>query len=259
MVSDEREWQIEELIHRRTDLSTFVIHWTRDFDSNAARGNLISILKDGKIAARTPMGAAVRKLEEQPEGGDREGALASQRVVCFTEAPLEQAWSFVCSIYGRQVQLRPYGLAFTKRRARRLGINPVWYVDATKGRTWELMGGVWSLVDQAIQRGLHAFPEDPIARIAPFVEIMGKWDRGPGDRKEFWWEREWRHRGDLEFKLQEIAVILCPKDDMRALKGLAGPSPPEEGRRVPLVDPRWGLEHIIAALAGVPEEDRRSV
>lgn len=256
MMSDEREWQIEELIHRRTDLSTFVIHWTRDFDSDPARENLISMLKDGKIAARTPMGAAVRKLEEQPDGHDRQKALDSQKVVCFTEAPLEQAWSFISNIYGRQVQLRPYGLAFTKRRARRLGINPVWYVDATKGRTWELMHDVWSLVDHAIQPGLCAFRQDPIARIAPFVEIMGTWE---DKRKEFWWEREWRHRGDLRFKLKEIAVILCPEYDMDAFRTPATPSPSEDGRQVPLIDPRWGLEHIIAALAGVPEEDRHSV
>ena len=126
MTSGERQWEIEELIHRRTDLSTFVIHWTREFESTPARTNLLSILMSRRITAKNPMGAAVKKLEKQPTGQNRETALDSQKVVCFTEAPLEQAWSFVSYIHGRDAQFEPYGLAFTKRRARRLGVNPVW-------------------------------------------------------------------------------------------------------------------------------------
>ena len=255
MPSDQRQWEIEELIHRRTDLSTFVIHWTRDFDSEPARGNLLSILSSRKILARNPMGAAVKELEKQRDDADCQMALDTQRVVCFTEAPLEQAWSFVSYIHGRQVQLQPYGLAFTKRTARRLGINPVWYVDMTPGHDW-LINHVFSLVDTAIQSGLSTFHQQSIAQIAPFVEGMGTWEEG---RKEFWWEREWRHRGDLQFKQEEIAVILCPEYDMEAFQGLAGSSPSQGGRQVPLIDPRWGLEHIIANLAGVPERDRHSV
>jgi hypothetical protein len=255
MVGDERQWEIEELIHRRTDLSTFVIHWTRDFESAPARENLLAILNDGRILARNPMGAAVKKLEKQPGGEDRERALESQKVVCFTEAPLEQAWSFVSYIHGREAQFKPYGLAFTKRTARRLGINPVWYVDMTPGHDW-LMKHVESLVERAIQPENSTFGEDPIAQMAPFIEGMGTWD---GRRKEFWWEREWRHKGHLGFRLREIAVILCPEHDMEAFQGLAGPSPSQDHRQVPLLDPRWGLEHIIAALAGVPNEDRKSV
>jgi hypothetical protein len=252
---DDHQWQIEDLIHRRTDLSTFVIHWTRDFESRAARENLISMLQERRIVACNPMGAAARRLEQEPDGPGREAALDSQKVVCFTEAPLEQAWSFVVPVFGRQTQLEPYGLAFTKRRARLLGINPVWYVDMTPGHTW-LMNDIETLVERAIRSALSSFDKDPIARIAPFVEGMGTWG---SSRKEFWWEREWRCTGDLKFRLQHVAVILCPENDMGDFRKVAGSAPPEAGRRVPLVDPRWGLEQIIAALADVPEDDRRSV
>ena len=255
MASDQRQWEIEELLHRRTDLSTFVIHWTRDFDSEPARENLLSILSSRKILARNPMGAAVKELEKERQDADCQMALDTQRVVCFTEAPLEQAWSFVSYIHGRQVQLRPYGLAFTKRTARRLGINPVWYVDMTPGHDW-LMNHVESLVKRGIRSGLSTFHDDPIAHIAPFIEGMGTWD---DRRKEFWWEREWRHRGDLSFRLEQVAVILCPDHDMVSFEDVAEPSRAESARRVPLIDPRWGLEHIIASLAGVPNEDRQSV
>ena len=95
--------------------------------------------------------------------------------------------------------------------------------------------------------------------IAPFVEGMGTWSDDPRDRKEFWWERESRHTGDLTFSLGETAVIFCPQEDMAAFEEIASPSPGDLARPVPLIDPRWGLEHIIATLAGVPEDDRHSV
>ncbi len=99
------EWEIEELLRRRTDLSTFVIHWTRQGNGKAALENLQSILANQTLLARTPMGAAVIQLEKVLRQGklrpkDHQTALKSQRVVCFTEAPLEQAWSFVCPIKG---------------------------------------------------------------------------------------------------------------------------------------------------------------
>ncbi len=198
----ERIWEIEELLHRRSDLSTFVIHWTRQYEGVAARDNLVSVLKSRTIEARNPMGAGVQTLRKLEAAGTLSGdslkdALDSQRVVCFTEAPLEQAWSFICNISGRQNQLEPLGLAFRKEDARRMGINPVWYVDMTPGRYW-LTHYVENLVRRAADQG-KAFADDPISKIAPFIEGMGTW---PGlGRKEFWWEREWRHLGDLSFSL----------------------------------------------------------
>lgn len=58
--------KIEDLLHRRTDLSTFLVHLTRDGDASA-RDNLISILEAGLIEARTPLGPA-RHLEEHLSG-----------------------------------------------------------------------------------------------------------------------------------------------------------------------------------------------
>ena len=42
--------QIEDLLHRRTDLSTFVVHFTRDSETGkTSKDNLLSILKAGKL------------------------------------------------------------------------------------------------------------------------------------------------------------------------------------------------------------------
>ncbi len=91
MSGDTYSWDIEELLHRRTDLSTFVVHWSRDFGDDSALENLKSILDSETLFPKTAFGSAVRQLEDIEDALGRATALESQRVVCFTEAPLEQA------------------------------------------------------------------------------------------------------------------------------------------------------------------------
>ena len=229
--------------HRRTDLSTFVIHWTRDYDGVVARDNLLSILESKTIEARNPWGLAKKAIGKEPSGGDEQAALDSQKAVCFTEAPLEQAWSLVGPIKGRTYKLAPFGLAFTKHTARAMGVNPIWYIDATPGHDW-LTKQVDLLVDNALQSESN-FADNPLAKITPFMDVMGTWD---DSKKEFWWEREWRHLGDLRFSLGDVAVVFCPESEMRHFDD----SVDNGRRRIPMVDPKWGLEHIIAELVGVP-------
>ncbi|MFJ3899886.1 hypothetical protein [Streptomyces sp. NPDC090083] len=73
-----------------------------------------------------------------------------------------------------------------------------------------------------------------------------------GTRKEFWWEREWRHVGDFHFRFADLVVVFAPEEEhdefeayLRELK--------EKGRLPSLVDATWGLERMIAALARVVE------
>lgn len=56
---------------------------------------------------------------------------ATQNTVCFTETPLEHAWTMCVDIEGRSIRFNGYGLAFTKTFARLQGVNPVWYLDIT--------------------------------------------------------------------------------------------------------------------------------
>ncbi len=235
------ERNIEELLHRRTDLSTFVIHWTRDYDGVVARDNLLSILESETIEARNPWGLAKKAIGMELSGGDAQAALDSQKAICFTEAPLEQAWSLVGPIKGRTYKLAPFGLAFTKHTARAMGVNPIWYIDATPGHDW-LTKQVDLLVENALQSESN-FADNPLAKITPFMDVMGTWD---GSKKEFWWEREWRHLGHLPFLKRDLAVVLCPEEDMEDFKPLLK----SKRRTVPMVDPRWGLERMIAHLAG---------
>jgi len=75
--------------------------------------------------------------------------------------------------------------------------------------------------------------------------------RGDGQQyqKEFWWEREWRCRGD--FRLPERVLIICPEADITNFEGIVEC---KVGVSAAFIDPDWGLEQIIARLAGFRAE-----
>src|SRR5438552_2656405 len=97
-----------DLPHRRTDLSTFLVHLTHDYGDTTARENLLSIAENNMIEARKALGPAAW-LEEHLAG-----TVASQKVACFTETPLEHTWMMLEEIDGRSVHFEPFGLAVTK-------------------------------------------------------------------------------------------------------------------------------------------------
>jgi hypothetical protein len=234
--------QIREILHRRTDLSTFVVHLTRTRASVSAADALANIARSRVLEARTAMGWAADEDDENDP--DRQ----SQRVVCFSETPLEHINLMCREIEGRAVAMQPYGVALTKLKARKLGINPVWYVDMTPGRTWTIAATLDKLRGDAVAYANaegENFHEYSVAELFPFMEQMGTW---ANSRKEFWWEREWRHVGNLT--LPHSALIwLCPESEIQQISERAG------YELTPWVDPRWGLEEIIAHLAGFPHSE----
>lgn len=230
--------QIVDLLSKRSDLSTFIIHFTRKTDDEKTpRQNLRSILKAHIVEARNPFGSAWRSL---PKGSERD----SQNCVSFSETPLEHVYCLTAKIPKRQVQLSKYGLAFTKMTARRRGANPVWYVDITPGHDW-LMVPINELIEKTIN-GRKRFRTSLLAQITPFIEQMGT---GASYRKEFWWEREWRYRGDFKFLLSDVIFGFAPDHRVEEFEDFTS----KLGRRIPFVDPTWNLERIIAHLCGCTE------
>jgi hypothetical protein len=234
---------IREVLSRRSDLSTFLVHFTRRTDDGRSpRQNLKSILKDQTIQARTPFGPAASLLE----GRDRD----SQNCVSFSETPLEHLNCLTEKIPRRRFRLSRYGLAFAKMTARKRGVNPVWYVDITPGHDW-LMNPINELIEQTCKRSKH-FRKTRLSKICPFIEQMGSGIReedGWGYQKEFWWEREWRHQGDFTFFWSELVFGMCPEVRIEEFEELTK----RPGRRIRFIDPRWGLEKTIAHLAGCKE------
>jgi hypothetical protein len=229
------EVEIRDLLNRRSDLSTFLVHLTKGDDPKAS---LLSILSDHRIRARTAMGWA--KVEAISLGSAAEN---SQKAVCFSETPLDQTYSLFAEIARRQVKLKPYGLAFTRMVARRKGTSPVWYIDMTPGYTWTISAGLNTLRTQA-SADEATFVAHPAAAIFPFCEGMGTWDGR--SQREFWWEREWRHVGDFRFFDEELALVLCPEADHRQFEAVA------PGK---CIDPSWSLERMIAKLVGLSAND----
>lgn len=106
------------------------------------------------------------------------------------------------------------------------------------------------IIDSAIAMGDYSV--QPIAKLTPFIEQMGRGRRGEY-KKEFWWEREWRHRGN--FRITARPIIICPASERAeitaALQGVAG----MVTREAAFIDPNWSLEQIIGNLAGLPLDD----
>jgi hypothetical protein len=71
----------------------------------------------------------------------------------------------------------------------------------------------------------------------PFIEQMGTWT---STRKEFTWEREWRHLGDFVFEERDVALVLCPEAEIEDFEAIGNYS---------AIDPSWSLERMINALA----------
>ena len=175
-------------------------------------------------------------------------ASESQSAVCFSESPLEQVYSLYADIDSRKVKLKPYGLAFTRFIARKLGANPVWYVDMTMGRDWKVAKALNDLRDRAIKDG--CLDKDPIKWVLPLCEQMGTWN---GSMKEFWWEREWRCARKFSFTYNDVAFLLCPEPEHSSLKTLLPPDAEKLRKRI--LDPSWSLETMIAHLAGISKGD----
>jgi hypothetical protein len=240
--------EIRTILHRRTDLSTFVVHLTRRRDAGyGPQDALVDIARARRLEARTPLGWA--KAQDDPSDPTKQ----SQRVVCFSETPLEHINLMVGPIEGRAIAMESYGLALPKLKARKLGINPVWYVDMTTGagdsHDWRLSRALDWLRDRMLEAAVEDdrnFHETLPARLFPFIEQMGTWpNRGP---KEFWWEREWRHTGDLAIPGSSV-MWLCPEGEIDQINERVG------RELTPWIDPRWGLEEIVAHLAGFPMRD----
>jgi hypothetical protein len=267
---------ILDVLARRTDLSTFLVHLTRDAGGMGPKERLERMLATRVLLAGAPMGHAVAKLRAKKLDAD----LATQQVVCFSEAPLEHVKHLLGEIDKRQCSFAPYGIAIPKKQGRARGVNPVWYLDMTPGQTFVLTNAVEGLVADALARGSYVGTH--IGKLTPFIEQMGTWP-STKTRKEFWWEREWRHVGD--FRLPPRIIILCPEEERAhfsafirrideknredlKLKAAAERWPDEQLRMTEMVlqphfesfrtiSPSWSLEEMLGVLAGWDVGDLR--
>ena len=168
------EWRGTRQHGGASDLSRWLVHLTRSEE------DLISILSSGTIEARAPYGAGRYYSDVQRQ----------HRSVCLTEIPLHEL--------KRMTARRPWGIVFDKEKLRvNADAQPVWYLSDPSPQ-WEAL--------RAAMDGAEGIPSAPIWRLTPFIDgVRGHQSMKPNDWR---WEREWRVRGDLEFELSDIAMIV---------------------------------------------------
>lgn len=222
-----------EAIAGREDVSRFVVHLTRndkdDFSNGrTARSNFLRIMTERRIRSYQPHCLFNKPLKKEDERVQK-----AFRVACFTEVPLNQLHLLIREIPGRSVKLEPYGFCFAKDFLIQAGGQPALYINSYGGNLW-LYNAVQHLYRSSIDKVLK--DDNPAWRILPFINAMH-------ERYDFTWEREWRIRGSLRFKLVNLVCAILPPngaDDIKeacAKSGLAA------------VSPEWTYEQIVAELA----------
>jgi hypothetical protein len=204
----------------RRDISQYVVHLTRDYNGTLARDNLLSILADLTIEARNPYGVAIAHLKLIGRATD--AALKTQRVVCFSETPPDDLYGLINPGIWRRYKFRPYGVAFTREYALDHGANAVWYLNSYVGQIqhrW-LAKDVNDLIDAvaipgSAEEGGLAFAGSTIARLTPFMEVVGSWDTM---KKDFTFEREWRRRDDFTFGAADVAAVIVPPGEIESIR-----------------------------------------
>jgi len=188
---------IDDILCFRQDISPFLVHLTRAKDSNTAEQVLRKILRESKlIAGSDPISDArffVRNAAEKSR---------FCRAISLTETPLNEIHCLI-DIFGRSIELEPYGIVFLKDKLQKKGVSPVIYLNNEKDDKRPIIEALCKLVEINPEAAEQLLP-----LISSFGEMLlkeGKFD--------FTWEREWRYPsifGDLEFAIEDIFVGICP-------------------------------------------------
>lgn len=212
---------ILELLNRRNDISTFVIHLCRDLENQPANQRLRNILSSNPPVIRAFSNSGLY-------AGDQN---LNTRAVCFSETPLEHIYTMVAEIDNRRCEYRKYGLIFSKEFLREKGVSPIWYINHLTAGGSPIRTALDNLKQSLTPQQTLYFQE-----IAPFLEY---WHRYPF--RDFYWEREWRFKGDFTFQLNEPVLGICPEAEFLNWENDFPP--------IKFVDPVWGLDRIVEKLA----------
>jgi hypothetical protein len=234
-------------VQKRDDLSRFLIHLTRDLKDSSAKDNLIGILKDKKIEARNAHCLVMHKLEQMRFTKLLRWQFNS---VCFTEAPLSQVSQLTRLIPKRSIELRPYGVVFWKDHLMDCGANPAIYLNAQGNSLSRYLIKQFEEIFKDVQslKSLKAAEERHYKSIIQLYALLNVFNR----ERNFMWEREWRHMGDLSFKYSDLVAIIAKNPQSFLEECEDRLSPIVYGKyikRIPIIDPSWHLEEVVEALA----------
>jgi len=151
---------ITDILFFRGDISPFLVHLTRDHEEMEAKEVLKEILDKRKLVAGRDSISDVRfggNLEDEQK-------YIYFSAICFTETPLSEAHCLL-EIKGRNVDLKPYGLVFSKDKLKNKGVSPVIYINNWLGDQDGVVRALFSLIE--------THPEDAKFLI-PLVTVFGE-------------------------------------------------------------------------------------
>lgn len=180
MAYNKEEWS--KRIAERNDMSTSIIHLTKENSEHSDIDTFYKILKEKKIKGSTTSGFIV----------------GSEKAVCFQDAPL---YSICQNVYYEQKKMeedpnyklryRALGLLFDKQYAYKKGTRPVIYEKTDIAKTFLPASEHWRIVNFNLEND----------------NSIIDWTH----------EREWRAKGDFEFELSDVTIIVIRQDNIREL------------------------------------------
>ena len=135
------------------------------------------------------------------------------KAVCFSEAPLNELNTFCKLTKSKKNQYQKYGLAFHQDKIIESGGNPVFYFSSKNRAFSRTLDDLYKKGREDIRPMMHLFEG-----FGPsFLSTYGYSD--------FRWEREWRLKGDFQFKLNDIAFGISPSNEIEYfMKTMSGSS-----------------------------------
>lgn len=232
---------VTDILYFRGDLSPFLIHLTRTFESLNAEKRLRRIIEARRLVAGN-------SLVSHATFGYRIGSLNAEEkrrlfsAICFTETPLSEMHCLL-EIAGREVDLAPYGLVFLKDRLVTRGVSPALYLNNTQGDKDAIVRGLDKLIDTN-----REVAEATLPLIAVFgKQLQSVYSTAARNREiDFRWEREWRYpasAGDFEFTEDDVFIGLCPHEEIEEFES--------RWQGIKFIDPtrnvKWYASKLIAA------------
>ena len=246
---------IESIRWKRTDLSSFLVHLTKchEYGGNelSAFDSLKSILREdengvcklvGSDGSNIGLFSGVKCVRDK----------TLLKSVCFTEAPLDQIKHFEKLFESpSKNDYSSYGLVFEQKYIREMNGNPCFYVNTLGGNSLKMaiisIADLIDCINDLKQREpsqlpicVHNYAQN-IEKIFPYFNIYGP-AGGYADRmtRDYYWEREWRVPGDLNFKHEDVFCGLC-EDEVVEDFSIDYP-------KIPFICPEWNNDKILKAL-----------
>ena len=208
-----------ELKLMKNDVASFMVHMTRHVENYGdARNNLQNILNTKKIFAFNCKGMFFNLKDYWLE----------TKSVCFTEVPLTHI-KYCLGMPGRDIKFEPYGLVFTREYLQSRGANPVMYLNTYQSD--EIKQAITELIN-------HPELRSSVEKIITYFDTFGK---DGGDKNyDFYWEREWRFRGDMGFDYPDVLLGICRDEDIEFFN---------EKYPIKFISPFMNVEEIIKSLS----------